>query len=279
MKTPNTRCQTRFLVVLAGILMGTVSATGQFSPQSWNFGTGVGRDGDGGFPLLAVSGSLEGPMAEWSQTENAIRITASNTGSVYNDFSALLPMAGLGGDNLQDFVITLEGSLVSIPGDSWAYRGGIIALGDGALGTTYATTDHYAGILHRIQSSDRRVRMMSGVAGSVLVQTTPDTLSSGQAFTVRLEGSYDQDGALTMLLSAWYDNDTGTMWTVGPHTVTDPRDGSYFGIGGRIRANHAETPTVVDFHSLTIIPEPAAVAFAFGLLALVPVVFRRRFYK
>ena len=258
------------LISAAAVGLFAASSLFGFSPQTWQFGSGEGRDGDGGFALLTVPNEAGADTAQWSVTADALRLTSS-AGAPYNDFSAILPMSGLGGTNLQNFTITLEGTLISIGTDSWSYRGGIVALGDGALGTDYGTTDHYVASLHRIQSSERRLRLAVGPGGSTLVQTTPDSLSSEDAFTVRLEGTYDSEGALTMVASTWYNNDMGTMWTVGPHTVASPRDGTYFGIGGRLRSE-----TEVDFHNLSIVPEPATYAFVGGLLALGLVLIRRR---
>ncbi len=253
-------------------IYATVALTAEgFTPQSWNFGSGEGRDGDGGFALSVVGNDPEGDLGEWNVTSDAIRFTAPDE---YNDYSALLPINELGGTTLQDFTITLTGTITSISGDSWAFRGGAVALGEGALGTDYGTTDHYVASLHRIQSSERRFRIAAGAGGSVLASVTPDTLSSGVGFTVRLEGSYDQDGVLSMLASTWYDNDTETIWTAGPYTNPDPMSGIYFGIGGRARSG-----TEVDFHSLAIVPEPATYALFGGLLALGLVLVRRRFAR
>ena len=256
-------------LVAAGIF-SVSTLTGQaFTPQSWQFGSDEGRDGDGGFPLLAVASSAEGNVAQWSLTADAIRLTASD---VYNDFSALLPITGLGGTSLQNFTITLEGTMVTIPGDSWAFRGGAVALGGGDLGSVYGTTDSYVASLHRIQTStERRLRIATGPGGSALANVTPDSLSSGDAFTVRLAGTFD-NGALTMVASTWYNNDMGTIWTAGPVTVQEPLDGNYFGIGGRARAG-----LEVDFHSLAIVPEPSTYALIGGVAVLGLVFVRRRF--
>lgn len=225
--------------------------------QTWNFGSGPGRDGDGGFHLRAVDENEAAVEGEFQVVGEGLRFfRAGGSPAIYRDVAALISVPTLGGTFRNDFTIILEGRINRIGGD-WN-RFGLIAFSDGRFGSP----GHYedSGTFYNVRfhrpgyGSHQRFRL-SRVLGNPLGESadaTPDFSIGAGAFRITLQGVYDNRQRLKLTANIWHESGPMEGIDIESTLQNQPLTGTFFGLGGRLRVTGAQ-PTDILFTRFSVL--------------------------
>jgi hypothetical protein len=174
----------------------------------------------------------------------------------------------------------------TLTGDDTKFNNGPSTLGFGVFGNTsdfLATGQYYLvdfnfvdsnagsteGLLRIFKSNGSGSFTTVGTTGSADVNAGSNTLAIAldTAYTLRLTGSYNLSGHLTLTLSLMDAAGGTVLGTSATGTDTTPYKGDYFGYRNRIGTSGSGPVVQFDNYSIATVPEPAAAFLVLGALA------------
>jgi hypothetical protein len=214
-------------------------------PESWDFGTGVGKDTAAAF---TPSGG-----GTWSLAADSYNYATTSSLAV---FTSTAEFADLGGNN---FTITATATNTGItrPRDQgWFDQFGIIAAGD-ALGN-----DGFAAVFRYGGTTTASIRFYNDGfnAGTVTEQNWTGSQAAAAVYSMTLVGIY-VGSDLNLSFTVVDENDHSQ--TINHTLAAASYSGDFAGFGGR-----AQQRTVV-FNDFAVVPEPALLSLlGLGALAM-----------
>lgn len=232
---------TPFLLCIFLVLSSVSSALGEADhwtlPGTFiNFGSDL--DGLADFQLMKVAAPDADPRGSWQVQAEAINFSLSHSepGSTYMEIGVLRDLTELGWSTGEDFTFSMEAEVSGIQ-SAWN-RFGIIALSEAPDEHTYGGSNFYhAKVRVRPGSSNppRDIHIAHGFGGepfsNIDVEEVP--VFGDGIFSMTLKGRYQPNGDLHLHFSVQHSEFHGKWVYEG--IVQDPLDGSWFGVGGRIR--------------------------------------------
>jgi hypothetical protein len=192
------------------------------------------------------------------------------------------------------FTIETQFTLAGVATDASKFNNGPSTLGFGVFSSTtdfLATGGYYLvdfnfvdssaaateGVLRILKSNGSGGYTPLGTTGLADVNSDSNILAIhfNTTYTLRLEGSYNLDGHLTLTLSLMNAAGTTTYGTSATATDTTPYTGDYFGYRNRIGLSGAGPVIQFDNYSIETVPEPSAAVLLVGALAAALVKRRR----
>lgn len=226
----------------------------------WDFGSGAGRAGDGGF-LLGNSSATNG---EWIVGEASLRFRNAHLAqgadqNNYTEAAAVVPLAEHGWQPGEDFTLSL---VVDFQGVGDWNRIGFVAFAPDMRGHEYRDRGfHFAGLrVHGNNAYSLRIGNDFGADRSHSSLPMDGPIQDG-TYRLALAGTNHADGSVTLRLECQREGDEHP-WIIEQTIPAPPPDRLHFGFGGRFRAIGANRYPVVDFRQFRFSPGAPAPAEA-----------------
>ncbi len=271
---PMKTCITLFtLTLLAGGLQlaaATIPYTNDFS------GTGAN-----------TAFTTETTDAEWALNGGAYRHNYAN--HTITPSSASLSITGVAGT---DFVLETQFTVQqtgSINGNGATLGMGLFSLSSTFAGSNSSTSYYLADLVYGHSSGSEVGRLRIVALGDTTGYTNANGLAddnasgtlaitTGTTYTMRLEGTYAENGSLSMTLGLFNAAGNAQIGTSATATDLTPLTGTNFGYRNRIGIGSGSS--IIDFDNFSVtpsaIPEPSAFALLGGLAALGMTAVKRR---
>lgn len=227
------------------------------------------------------------------QTEPSATASWAVGGGSYNYVPGTTIGAGTAAQQITDaslentaFTIQTQFTLAGVATDVSKFNNGPSTLGFGVFGDTtnfLATGGYYLvdfnfvdsnagsteGLLRILKSNGSGNFTTLGTTGLADANTGSNVLAIefNTTYTLRLEGSYNLSGHLTMTLSLLDAEGETVFGTPATGTDTTPYKGDYFGYRNRIGLSGSGPVLQFDNYSIETVPEPSTAVLLIGALA------------
>lgn len=250
------------ILALALSLSLAPAAHAQLVTQSFDFGSDIGKDGDGGFNLIAQNSPPPNDTAAWSTQADSLRYSRGADNANQNAFALIQNNSALSNNFTIQSTVTLNSTKALAPGN--ADRFGLSLFTPATPGNSDGVQLVLGNVFRTAAGGGPLLLIRQGINGTVLASaawsgTFPFTV--GTVFTFTGDVTYTgPDVNVSFTLAS------GIHSQVISHTFISPTFANdNFGFASRTTSG-----LIVDYDTFAIIPEPSTyLLLGLGLGALV----------